>query len=137
MGRILGLDYGLTRVGIAISDKLTIIAKPYKTLKNIDEKNLLNDIGHIIKEKNIEYIVLGFPISMNGKENKQTQIVKDFKEKMLIFNIPIHFEDERLSSVSAKKYLIQNNVKTGHNKGEVDKIAAAIFLQQHIDKKHF
>tara|TARA_B110000444_G_C18824180_1_gene589409 strand:- start:1212 stop:1625 length:414 start_codon:yes stop_codon:yes gene_type:complete len=137
MGRILGIDYGLSRVGIAISDELTIIAKPYKTLKNEDEKVLLKDIWSIVKDKNIEYIVLGLPISMNGKENKQTDLVKIFKDKMLIFDIPIHFEDERLSSVSAKKYLIQNKVKTGHNKSEVDKIAAAIFLQQHIDKKRF
>jgi putative Holliday junction resolvase len=72
---------------------------------------------------------------MSGVDTEQTKKVRTFKNVLAKFNIPIFFEDERLSSVSAKKSLVMQNVKTGHNKAEIDRTAAAIILQQFLDKK--
>ena len=76
---------------------------------------------------------------MSGVDTEQTKKVRSFKDSLTKLNIPILFEDERLSSVSAKKSLIMQNVKTGHNKAEIDRTAAAIILQQFLQMttKHF
>tara|TARA_B100000003_G_scaffold196386_1_gene199353 strand:+ start:393 stop:806 length:414 start_codon:yes stop_codon:yes gene_type:complete len=134
MGRILGIDLGSKRVGIALSDNSNIIASPFKTLIFNNHKDLLIKLGELINEFDIKTIVLGLPLSMNGIDSPQTKKIRDFKSSLLIFNIPIIYEDERLSSVSAKKSMVTQNIKTGHNKSEIDMRAAAIILQQHLDK---
>jgi len=134
MGRILGIDLGSKRVGIALSDSSNIIASPFKTLIFNNHKDLLIKLGELINEFDIKTIVLGLPLSMNGIDSPQTKKIRDFKSSLLIFNIPIIYEDERLSSVSAKKSMVTQNIKTGHNKSEIDMRAAAIILQQHLDK---
>ena len=134
MGRSLGIDLGSRRVGIALSDNSNIIASPFKTLVYNNQKDLVNQLGELIDEFNIKTIVLGLPLSMNGIDSPQTKKIRDFKSSLLIFKIPIIYEDERLSSVSAKKSMVIQNIKTGHNKSEIDMRAAAIILQQHLDK---
>jgi putative Holliday junction resolvase len=88
----------------------------------------------VVSENDIEILVLGLPINMKGEDTVQTKKVRNFKEILSTLQIPIVFEDERLSSVSAINSLILQNVKTGHNKPEIDKTAAAIILQQYLDK---
>ena len=88
----------------------------------------------LFKINDIEILVLGLPINMKGEDTVQTKKVRNFKEILSTLQIPIVFEDERLSSVSAINSLILQNVKTGHNKPEIDKTAAAIILQQYLDK---
>ena len=89
----------------------------------------------VIKKKNVEYIVIGLPIGLKGQETSQTKIVREFAEEIRSLALPVYFQDERLSSLSAKKSLIEQNVKTGHNKSFIDSTAAAIFLQQFLDSK--
>ena len=134
MGRSLGIDLGSKRVGIALSDNSNLIASPFKTLTFNNHKELLNQIREIINEFDVKTIVLGLPLSMNGIDSPQTKKIRNFKSSLLIFDIPIIYEDERLSSVSAKKSMVIQNIKTGHNKSEIDMRAAAIILQQHLDK---
>ena len=134
MSRSLGIDMGKRRVGIALSDTLNIIASPFKTLTFIDDKDLLEKLRLVIEEFDVKTIVLGLPLSMNGIDSHQTKKIRDFKSSLLIFKIPIIYEDERLSSVSAKKSMVIQNIKTGHNKSEIDMRAAAIILQQYLDK---
>ena len=134
MSRFLGIDYGSKRVGLAISDRSNIIAKPYKTLINKSENDLLNQIEIIIRDNNIKLIVIGLPLNMSGNDTIQTKSVRRFKKALLTIGLPIVFEDERLSSVSAKNSLIFQNIKTGHNKSQIDKTAAALLLQQFLDK---
>ena len=134
MGRILGVDYGDARVGLAITDKIKIIASPYKTLSNSNLDVLLYEINYVVKKKSVESIVLGKPIGLNGKETEQTKKVILFSKKLSKFNIPIFFEDERFSSVTAKKSLIKEKIKTGYNKGLVDQRSASIILQSFLDK---
>ena len=135
MSRCIGIDLGSKRVGLALSDKMNIIASPYKTLIFTDEQDLLNQLKLIIVDFKIKTIVLGLPLNMNGGDSIQTKKVREFKFVLSIFNLPIKLEDERLSSVSAKRSLVMQDIKTGHNKSEIDKRAAAIILQQFLDKK--
>ena len=134
MGRSLGIDLGSKRVGIALSDKLNFIASPFKTLFFNNQKDLLSQLEILINEFDVKTIVLGLPLNMSGIDSLQTKKIREFKSSLLVFNIPIVYEDERLSSVTAKKSMVVQNVKTGHNKSEVDMRAAAIILQQHLDK---
>ena len=134
MGRALGIDFGTKRVGLALSDRSNIIASPYRTLNYVSEKDLITQLETIISKNDIEILVLGLPINMKGEDTAQTMKVRNFKEILSALRIPIVYEDERLSSVSAINSLMLQNVKTGHNKPEIDKTAAAIILQQYLDK---
>ena len=134
MGRALGIDFGTKRVGLALSDRSNMIASPYITLNYVSEKDLITQLETIVSENDIEILILGLPINMKGEDTVQTTKVRNFKEILSTLQIPIVFEDERLSSVSAINSLILQNVKTGHNKPEIDKTAAAIILQQYLDK---
>ena len=133
MGRILGVDYGEIRIGLALSDHTKRIAFPFKTVKNKNIDLLLDFFRNLNSEKNIESIVIGLPLGMNGKDTLQTKNVRIFSKSISILGLPIFFQDERLTSISAKKSLIKQNVKTGHNKEKIDEIAATIFLQQFLD----
>ena len=136
MSRCIGIDLGSKRVGLAISDKMNMIASPYETLTFKNEQDLLDQLRLIIVDFKVKSIVLGLPLNMNGEDSAQTKKVREFKSVLSIFNLPIIFEDERLSSVSAKRSLVMQDIKTGHNKSEIDKRAAAIILQQFLDKNN-
>ena len=135
MSRSIGIDLGSKRVGLALSDKSSMIASPYKTLNYKNEQDLLDQLRIIIEDFKVGTIVLGLPLNMRGEDSAQTKKVRQFKSALSIFNLSIKLEDERLSSVSAKKSLVMQDIKTGHNKSEIDRRAAAIILQQFLDKK--
>ena len=134
MTRVIGIDYGEVRVGIALSDPLKIISKPLITLTN--DENLLANLEKIISDKNVEKIIVGYPIGMKGQKTLQTEKVDNFiltlKSK---FDLNILVVDERLSSVSATNSLIKQGIKTGHNKSLIDNTSAAIILQEYLDRK--
>ena len=97
------------------------------------------DISEIIKtykENNVNIIVVGLPLTLRGKESKQTEVVQKFiKELTQLGKIPVVPVDERLSSIAAKKSLQEQGVKTGHEKGRVDETAAATILQEYLDSQ--
>ena len=134
MARALGIDFGEKRVGLALSDKLKLIASPYKTIYYVSENDLISKIKKIVFEKEIKVFVLGLPLNMKGEDSAQTKKVRRFKRLLSILKLPIFYEDERFSSLIAKNSLVLQNVKTGHNKSEIDRTAAAIILQQYLDK---
>ena len=134
MARALGIDFGEKRVGLALSDRLNLIASPYKTLQYISENDLISEIKKIVIDKEIEVFVIGLPLNMKGEDSDQTKKVRRFKNLLSILELPIIYEDERFSSIIAKNSLVLQNVKTGHNKSEIDRTAAAIILQQYLDK---
>ena len=136
MGRVLGIDYGDSRIGLAMSDPLKIIASPFKTIRNEGNEKCLQVFQSLIKEKDVEAIVVGLPMGLKGQETVQTKKVREFADLLYTLKLPIGLEDERLSSVSAEKSMIQQNIKTGHNKGLIDQRAAAIILQQFLDKQN-
>ena len=133
MSRVLGIDYGDSRVGLALSDPMKIIAKPFKTLdNNID---LLFNLKTVINNNDVTQLVVGYPLNMKGEITPQTKKVDDFifllESK---FDFPVIRIDERLSSVSAINSLINQGIKTGHNKSKIDDTSAAIILQEFLDQ---
>ena len=138
MGRFLAIDYGSKRVGLAISDPTKKIAKAYKTISNDNVHALLSLIKNEIKTNSIEKIILGLPIGMNGKNTTQTELVLKFNDELkTFFSIPIVLEDERLTSLLAKKSLVFQGLKTTLNKENIDSTAAALLLQNYLNKSIF
>lgn len=136
--RYLGLDLGSRTLGISISDKTGLIASSYKTINHNEEYNrLVNDVVNIVKEEDIDAIVLGFPKNMNNTIGPKGELSKSFKEKLEAkLSIPIYLADERLSTKSATDVLISGNVSRKNRKKVVDSIAATIILQSYLDKEN-
>ena len=134
MGRLLAIDYGTRRVGLALSDPLKMIASPYRTIINKGNSNLIVEIERIIAAEDVEQIIIGLPLGMAGQITEQTKKVEEFADKLIARGIAIEYEDERWSSVAAKRSMKEQNIKSGYNKELVDQTAAAIFLQQYLDR---
>jgi len=134
MGRFLAIDYGARRVGLALSDPLKMIASPYRTIINKNNTILIEEIERIIAAKDVELTIIGLPLGMAGQKTDQTKKVEEFVDKLTDRGIIIKYEDERWSSVAAKRSMKEQNIKSGYNKGLVDQTAAAIFLQQYLDR---
>ena len=136
LSRVLGLDFGERRIGLALSDPLRIIAKPLTIIDRKKTADHIYRISEIVSERKITSIVVGLPLTLKGDYSKQTEIVLAFIDQLKSdLQIPIMTIDERLSSVAAEKALQAQAVKTGHNKGRVDETAAAIFLQEYLDSQ--
>jgi len=134
--RILGLDYGSVRVGVAISDPCGIIAQPKGFIKAEPKKECVAEIDKICSDLNVEKIVIGLPLHMSGEEGASAVAARELgvaiQDKI---NIPIFFIDERLTTVSAEKALMEANVKGEKKKEKVDSVAAAIILQLYLDRE--
>ena len=136
MSRVLGIDFGERRIGLALSDPMGIIAKPFKIIDRKITADYISEILNTSKENNANIIVVGLPLTLRGGESKQTQVVKKFIEELKqLGNLPVVPVDERQSSIAAKRSLQEQGVKTGHEKGRVDETAAAIILQEYLDSK--
>ena len=135
MGRYLGIDNGEKRVGLALSDPLKIIATPFRTLLVRNTNQVIRELDKIIDEQDVELIVVGNPLGMKGQQTAQTKRVMEFADKLRDIGYKVMLEDERLSSVSAKRIMIEQEIKTGYNKELIDQTAAAIILQQFLDKQ--
>lgn len=135
--RYLGLDLGSRTLGIAISDATGFIASSYKTIRHNEEYDkLLEEVVNLVKEKNIEGIVLGFPKNMNNTIGPKGELSLEFKEKLeKLIDIPIYLQDERLTTKSATDLLISGNVSRKDRKKVVDSVAATIILQSFLDQK--
>lgn len=135
MQRILALDIGSVRIGIALTDELCVIASPYESYIR---KNLAADLKYIadlIKEKNAGLVICGLPVAMDGGENKQTEYTKGFTEKLKeIIAVPIEYIDERFSTKVANSAMLEFDLRRDKRKSVVDKIAAAVILQNYLNK---
>ena len=134
MGRLLAIDYGARRVGLALSDPLKMIASPYRTIINNNNTILIEEIETIIAAEDVELTIIGLPLGMAGQKTEQTKKVEEFVDKLTDRGVIIEYEDERWSSVAAKRSMKEQNIKSGYNKDLVDQTAAAIFLQQYLDR---
>tara|TARA_Y100000996_G_scaffold114568_2_gene84971 strand:+ start:2262 stop:2678 length:417 start_codon:yes stop_codon:yes gene_type:complete len=134
LSRILALDHGDKKIGVAISDPMKIIAKPLKIIINSNNNKVLDELKKLIVELNIEMILVGMPLTMKNNSSNQTVKVIEFIDYLKNhLSIQIKSYDERLTSKMATKSLIMQGIKTGHNKHEIDKTSAAIFLQNYLD----
>lgn len=136
MYKIMGLDVGTKRIGIALSDFLLLTAQPCKTINREPEKTAVDNISKLCKENNVTKIIIGLPKNMNGTVGKQAKDCENFAN-LLKINIPqceIIFEDERLTSRQAENILAMQGKKYTKNKGLVDLKSACIILQQYLDR---
>lgn len=136
MGRILGLDYGRRRIGIAISDPLGITAQPLETLGEGDDKKAIERVAYHIQCHNVETIVVGYPLTLRGEKGQSVKMVERFIQQMQkSISVPIVKWDERLSSTEAERYLKKMKIKSSRQKEKIDQIASVLILQSYMDFK--
>ena len=135
--RILGIDYGDARVGVAVSDVLGFMAQGVKTIKNTGIKQLLNELNEVLTEYKPERIVIGLPKNMDGTEGFRAEATYEFANKLkTIYKGEIIFWDERLSSVGAARYLNETNTRGKKRKNVLDTVAACIILEGYLNKNN-
>ncbi len=136
--RYIGLDLGTRTLGISVSDKTNTIASPLKTLRFGEEnyESLIPELQTIIEEKEITDFVLGLPKNMNNSLGYAAQRSMDFAELLKKhFGLPVHFVDERLSTVEAEKILISTDKSRKKRKKVIDNIASSLILETYLKKK--
>ena len=132
--RLIGLDLGSKRIGVSICDEKRLVATPFKTIDVENLSNTINQIKNIISENNIEGIIVGYPINMDGSKGSSSQSVKDRVKKISNeINLPIVLWDERLSTAGAFNLSSQLDVNVSKRTKNIDKNAAAFILQGAID----
>jgi len=134
-GRILCLDVGEKRIGIAISDPDMSIAFPHKVLNRTSLEKDLRAISDVIEEKKAVKLVVGHPISLSGGKSQQTLLVEEFTEEIKKeIGIETILWDERLSTSEADKSLSSMGTESRKRRGKIDEIAASLILQNYLDK---
>ena len=135
--RIMGLDFGSKTVGVAISDALLLTAQGVEIIRRKEENKLrqtLARIEELIKEYEVEKIVLGCTKHMNGTEGVRVELTEEFKEKLeRRTGLPVVMWDERLTTVAADKTMMEAGIRREHRKEYVDMIAATFILQGYLD----
>ncbi len=135
--RILALDIGEKRIGLAISDEMGLLAHPVKTLKCENKEKLVSDLEQIIREKNIIELVIGMPYNMKGFYSKKTEEIQEIKNFLAsTLKISIVEEDERLTTKMAERTLHDLGKKPSRNRDKIDQIAAMHILQSYLDRKN-
>ena len=136
MGRVVGVDYGDKRCGVAISDPLQIIASAHCVIVNTSMDRLVKEIVELCRDREAERVVVGWPLNMDGTEGPATEKVRIFGSKLkAASDLPIAFWDERLSTRTAEAALIEAGTRRRKRKGIVDKVAAQIILQHYLDAR--
>ena len=132
--RILALDHGTKRIGVALSDELKMIGQPLEFIEAEPFAGFLVRLKELIRTKEVELILVGMPRNMDGSYGEAAAKVREFvavlKETL---TVPLRLWDERLTSTQANRLLIAGNVRRGYRKEKVDKMAAAILLQSYLD----
>jgi putative holliday junction resolvase len=132
--RILGLDVGDKRIGVALSDPMEILASPLTTIERQSDEQSIIEILDLTVKRDAGKILVGLPVSMSGENTEQAKKTLEFVGKLkLKTNLPVVVQDERLSSISAEKFMRQANLKKNRRKELLDAAAAAVILQSYMD----
>lgn len=132
--RIMALDIGEKYIGVAVSDELCITAQGLENIRCVCEEATIEKIKELIDRHEINEVVLGFPLNMDGSEGKMAKRVIQFFEKLKdSLKIPVKLWDERLSTVEGEKLLIKAGVSKGKRKKNIDKLAAQIILTGYLN----
>ena len=135
--RYLGLDLGSKTLGVAISDKTGLIASSYTVIRHDEDySSLIIEIARLVQEKEIDEIVLGLPKHMNNDLGEKGKLSVWFQKQLQDqLKIPVHLEDERLTTRQAENVLIHNDTSRKKRKKVIDSVAATIILQSYLDRK--
>lgn len=137
MARVLAIDYGSKRVGLAVTDPLQMIATALETIAN---EKIFAYLGAYIQKEEVELFVLGMPKNLDNSDTDATKAVQEFAQKLeeKFPNIPVELEDERFTSKIALEAMIRGGTKKKYrqNKGNLDKVSAVIILQSYLEKNN-
>lgn len=137
-GRILGIDPGRVRVGLAVSDPTRMLAQGIDTLVSKGRKQDLEAFARIVEEREITEVVVGCPRNLDGTSGEMTvyaeRLAEELRERI---GLPVHLWDERLSSAQAERALIEGEVRREDRKGRRDQVAATLILQGYLDSLSF
>lgn len=132
--RVLGLDIGEKRIGVAVSDPSGTVASPLTVL---DAKRVLGDgrdLVRLAEDQAVELVVIGMPLSLDGSEGPQAARIRASGNRLAHFlTVPVEYYDERLSSTQARRAMTEAGVSDRHKRGSIDMVAAALFLQSYLD----
>ncbi len=134
--RIIGLDVGHKRIGVAVSDETGLIAQPLETVEVRDPESTLEALAELCRLHEAEKIVVGLPLSLSGGDRGSSARRARAVAKKLAArtHLPVFFVDERFSSTQAERILMEGNASRKQRKGAVDKMAAAIILQTYLEQ---
>ncbi len=132
--RLIGLDVGEARIGVAVSDPTGTLASPREVLARHPEATALNAIQHLAEAEEAEAIIVGLPRSLSGELHGQAALVQAFADLLRQqVTVPVHFWDERLSTVAAEREMRSSGARRSQRRKMVDAVAAAIILQSYLD----
>lgn len=135
IARVIGLDIGDRRIGVAMSDELGILASPLTVIDRADDVVTVEAIRQIIERNRVKLLVAGLPLSLSGKIGEQAEKVQSFVDQLVQYiNIPVELRDERFSTVAALRRLRDARPKKTKQKVADDAIAAAMILQSYLEE---
>jgi putative Holliday junction resolvase len=133
LGRIMGLDYGTRRIGVAMSDALHLIARPFAVLEANTDR-LRSEVRSLAEEHEVELIVVGLPVNLSGGDTPSTIGARQLASLVAdATGLPVKLSDERYTTKTAEQVLIGANVRREDRKQVIDKVAAAVMLQHYLD----
>ena len=135
--RVLALDLGRKRIGLALSDELGITAQGLETLQRASIRADLAELAGLITEKGVALILMGKPLHMSGHEGRQAEYTRDFAERLgKATGVPVEFRDERLTTVQAERVLREGGVRLREDRARsVDRLSAVLLLQDYLDSR--
>lgn len=136
MARALGVDLGTRRIGLAISDSKGTVATPYATLDRTNDEHDATAIAEVAAAEEAKLVVLGHPLSLDGKRGDAALVAEAFAEKLKESGVRVTLWDERMTTVEAEKQLKGRGMKGRARRAVVDKVAAQVLLQSYLDSKH-
>lgn len=136
IGRMLGLDIGERRIGVAVSDELGTIASPVGLIRR--ERDVAAEVRALVEQYGAVRVVAGLPIGLSGREGPQAQTVRAFVDDLARqLDVPVEFYDERLSTAVAERSLIAGGTRRSKRREKVDAVAAAVILQGYLDHQRW
>jgi putative Holliday junction resolvase len=130
--RVLGVDYGDRRIGVALSDPSGTFARPFEVVAG--EKEFLERLGPWIESEEIGLVVLGLPLNMDGSHGPKSEQVQGFKERLVArHGVEVRLWDERLTTAEADRYLRLSGLSAQKRRQRIDKVAAQVLLQSYLD----
>lgn len=136
MTRLIGLDHGTRRIGVAIGDTETGMAFAREAIHRRSLDHDLALVGELCTTEGVERVVIGLPLNMDGSEGPQAELVRAFGDRLADIGLAVDYEDERLSSWEAVERLTTSGKRPARRSGEVDSTAARVILQQYLDARH-
>ncbi len=137
-GRILAIDFGMKRIGLAVSDALGLTAQGLPSLERTRQQDDLRQIQQLAEQYSVERVLLGNPLTLGGGETAMSRQVAGFAERLRqCLNCPVELWDERLTSAEAKRMLRSSGIGIEKRRRAVDRVAATLLLQSYLDRRAF